>query len=199
MSSGTDKAWEMLSGLNPGEVCGNASVSLDDKTSSYIIRSLGTDFSVSPEKRELKSQSQGGDYLINRFGYFFNHSVLWYLIGAKDIPASGRLIKPQSVKGGHHFFMGTHQLPLENLSEKYRDDRDGFIKKGLELGGRALDYGDASVELFPMPRVPVTLILWLSDKEFQARADLLFDSTCELHLPLDIIWSIAMMSVLAMF
>jgi hypothetical protein len=47
-----------------------------------------------------------------------------------------------------------------------------------------------------MPRIPVTLILWLSDEEFPARADLLFDSTCEIHLPLDILWSIAMMTIL---
>jgi hypothetical protein len=49
-----------------------------------------------------------------------------------------------------------------------------------------------------MPRIPVTLILWLKDEEFHPRADLLLDSTCELQLPLDIIWSIAMMSVLVM-
>jgi hypothetical protein len=40
--------------------------------------------------------------------------------------------------------------------------------------------------------------LWLEDDEFPARLDLLFDSTCAMHLPTDIIWSIAMMSVLIM-
>ncbi len=49
-----------------------------------------------------------------------------------------------------------------------------------------------------MPKIPVTLILWLQDEEFPARADLLFDSSCELHVPIDIIWSIAMMSTLVM-
>ncbi|MBI3593004.1 MAG: DUF3786 domain-containing protein, partial [Nitrospirae bacterium] len=45
---------------------------------------------------------------------------------------------------------------------------------------------------------PVALILWAADEEFPSRVDLLFDSTCELQLPLDIIWSIAMMSLLLM-
>jgi hypothetical protein len=40
------------------------------------------------------------------------------------------------------------------------------------------------------------VILWLADEEFPPRIDILFDSTCELQLPLDIIWSIAMMSLL---
>jgi hypothetical protein len=54
----------------------------------------------------------------------------------------------------------------------------------------------SSLKLLPMPRIPVAIILWLEDEEFPPRAVLLLDSTCELQLPLDIIWSIAMMSVL---
>ncbi len=46
--------------------------------------------------------------------------------------------------------------------------------------------------------MPVTLILWLGDEEFPPRADLLLDSSCEIHLPLDIIWSVAMLTVLMM-
>jgi hypothetical protein len=58
--------------------------------------------------------------------------------------------------------------------------------------------GDASIKLFPLPRIPVVLTLWLEDEEFPAGADLFFDSTCDLQLPTDIIWSIAMMSILIM-
>ena len=87
-------------------------------------------------------------------------------------------------------------LPLDKLAERYGNDKAGFIEKGKKLNGNLMNYGDASVELLPLPGIPVTLILWLSDDEFPARADLLFDSTCEQRLPLDILWSIAMMSVL---
>jgi len=57
----------------------------------------------------------------------------------------------------------------------------------------------SSLRLFPLPRVPVTLVLWLRDEEFPPRMDLLFDSTCDLQISLsDIIWSIAMMFCLVM-
>jgi hypothetical protein len=46
--------------------------------------------------------------------------------------------------------------------------------------------------------VPVTLILWLEDEEFPARSHLLFDETCEQHLPPDIVWSVAMLCALVM-
>jgi hypothetical protein len=54
------------------------------------------------------------------------------------------------------------------------------------------------LKLLPFPRIPVFLILWLKDEEYPPRADLLFDSTCEAQAPLDIIWSIAMVSLLVM-
>jgi hypothetical protein len=46
--------------------------------------------------------------------------------------------------------------------------------------------------------VPVTLTLWLADEEFPARAGILFDSTCGLQLPTDILWSLARLSCLAL-
>jgi hypothetical protein len=96
------------------------------------------------------------------------------------------------------FFRGSHVLPLENLAERYEDDKEVFLKRGKELCGEVLNFGDASVRLFPVPRIPMTIILWLRDEEFPPRADLLLDSSCELQVPLDIIWSVAMMSLLVM-
>jgi hypothetical protein len=54
------------------------------------------------------------------------------------------------------------------------------------------------VELPPFPKVPTTVILWTEDDEFPARADLLFDNTGPRHLPLDVLWSVAMLSVLSL-
>jgi hypothetical protein len=196
--SGEEKAWESLLRLEPADVCKRAGVLYDRETISYIVKSFGFDFSISPQKREIKNLSEKGEIFTKRLAYFFNLPVLSYLINAKDIPLSGRLMKPENVRGGEFFFQGSHHLPLEKIAEKYKNDRKVFITKGSELNGRMLAYGDASFALLPMPRIPVTLILWLSDEEFPARTDILFDSTCEIQLPLDIIWSIAMMSILAL-
>jgi hypothetical protein len=198
LSSGEEKAWEILRGLDPFDVCRNASVSFDEKDKSYILRSFCIDFSVIPEEKIIKSSTCQGETIIKKYGYFFIHSCLWYLINAKDIPLTERLIKPVNIKGGEMFFRGSHVLPLDNMAKKYGDDKEAFIKRGEELCAEVLEYGDASLKLLPMPRIPVTLILWLEDEEFPPRADLLLDSSCELQLPLDILWSIAMLSMLVM-
>jgi hypothetical protein len=89
-------------------------------------------------------------------------------------------------------------LPLDALAVKYAMDTDGFLTQGLRFGGGRQTYGDAAVTLFPFPRLPLTVVLWREDDEFAARAELLFDATCERHVPPDILWSTAMLSVLLM-
>jgi len=196
MPSGEEKAWENLNCLNPSDVCRKAGVTY--AKDSYILKSLGMDFLIHPAKREIRNIQPEGEMLLKKYAYFFNLSALCYLINSRDIPLSGKLVRPVGLKGGEIFFRGSHVLPLERIAEKYGNDKAGFIEKGKNLNGEIMNFGDASVELLPFPHIPVTLILWLSDEEFPARADLLFDSTCEQHLPIDILWSIAMMSVLVM-
>lgn len=198
MSSGEAKAWGALAVLDPPEVERNAKVRFDDERGGYVLKSFGKELLVSLKEREIAGLSPDADALRTSFRDFFDISVLWYLAGARDLGFSGRLLKPQSLKGGHHFFTGAHELPLEGLAGKYGNDGAAFLTRTGELGGRPLEYGDASCELLPLPRIPVTLILWLGDEEFPPRADILFDSTAELQLPLDIIWSVAMLSVLVM-
>lgn len=198
ISSGVEKAWEILRSLEPSVVCRNSNVSFDEANNYYSVRSFCCEFSVDPYHKTIQSINNTGEDIIRKHGYFFIHSCLWYLIHGKDIPLSGRLVKPANLQGGDLFFRGSHTLPLENLAQKYGEDASSFFQKGRELSAEAATYGDASIRLFPLPKIPVTLILWLKDEEFPARTDLLFDSTADLHLPLDMLWSLAMLSILVM-
>lgn len=195
---GKEKAWEALASLDSEEVAKKACAGFDSESGLYILKSFGMDFKVSIGKRDVFSVSPQGRRLLDNPEYFFRLSVPWYLVCAKDIPAAGRLVRPVDIKDGGLFARGTHVLPMTRIAEKYGRDREGFIKRGYELGGRILQYGDASIELMPFPRMPVTMILWLEDEEFPARADLFFDSTCDLQFPADILWSTAMLSILLM-
>ncbi len=198
MSSGEEKAWKILKGLTPADVCRNAMVSFDEATGIYLLKAFGMELSVDPESKSIYSEAPYADLLLNRLGYFSRLSIPVYLTSAMDVPLTERLVKPVSFKGGNIFFRGTHVLPLDKLALKYGNDKAGFLKRGADLGGRQMNYGDASVKLFPFPRLPVVIILWEEDDEFPPRADILFDSTCEFHLALDILWSTSMESLLIM-
>lgn len=196
---GEGKAWDILSGLPPEDVCRKAGVSHDSATNSYRVRSFGMDFCVSLKDRDIRSSSPASGLLLEKLRDFSRLSILWYLVTAKDIPPTGRLKKPIDIKGGQRFSAGTHLLPLSELAETFGNDREAFLERGRKLGGEVLTFGDASIRLFPLPRVPITVILWLEDREFPARADLLFDSTADFQIESsDIVWSVAMMSAMAM-
>lgn len=196
LSPGEEKAWEILGKLDPLSVCKNSLAIYNEKENHYILKSFNYDFFISPKQRTLSSNSSEGEILINRYGYFFVHSCLWYLIKSKNIPFTERLIRPSDIKDGESFFRGSHSLPLSRLAEKYGNDKDTFLNNSYKFGASLQNFGDASIRFFPMPRIPVTIILWLKDEEFPARADLLFDSSCEIHLPVEILWSIAMFNIL---
>ncbi len=196
--SGEELAWQRIVEADPKGLCINANISFDPSESSYIIRSLGMDYKILPKERRIIGLNEAAQKLFDSLSYFFKLSMLWYIIEAKDIGVSGRLVNPKNLRGGDIFFKGTHVLPLEALSNKYANDIEGFYSRAGQMGGVRVNCGDAACVLYPFPRIPVTLILWMADEEFGASAELLFDSTCEIHLPLDVIWSTAMFTLLTM-
>jgi len=196
---GEDKAWEILASLKPDLVCRAAGVVYDSGRNSYVIKSFGMDFFVSVKDRTIVSDAEGSAPLLQRLSYFFRLSILWYLVSVKDIDCTGRLVKLEQIRGGDAFTRGSHVLPLEAIASMYGNDKEKFIQRGIMLGAnQSENSGDVTIQLLPLPRIPVILSLWLEDEEFPARVDLLFDSTCDLQLPTDITWSIAMMTALMM-
>ena len=172
MLSGEAWAWDALAGLDPEDICNRAELSFDRESGLCILKSFSQDIFISLKNKRMFGSSPISDFLLNKLGRYSRLSVLYYLIGARNIPLSGKLVKP--------------------------DDMSEFLKRGMELGGDSLSYGDASLRLFPFPRIPVVLITCKGDDEFHPCANLLFDATCEAHLTPDVIWSTAMMSVLIM-
>ncbi|MDP2326297.1 MAG: DUF3786 domain-containing protein, partial [Gammaproteobacteria bacterium] len=173
-----------------------AGVVFDPGDNTYRVPSFGRTFTVNPAERQIIGQSPDGEVFLKRSDYFFRLSVLWYLMKATPARPSGNLVKPASLPGGDIFVKGSHILPLDALAAKYATQPEAFLAAGAALGGTPAAYGDAAFVLSPFPKVPATILLWTEDDEFPARADLLFDATAPQHLPLDILWSLALMSVL---
>ena len=194
--AGENKAWALLTAGDPALVCARAGVDFDPGDGTYRVPSFGRDFTVNPAERLILSREPDGEAFLKRYAYFFRLSVLWYLVKAAPARPSGNLVKPAGLPGGEIFFKGSHVLPLDALAAKYATRPETFLAAGEALGGAPAAYGDAAVMLTPLPKIPTTLILWTADDEFPARADLLFDASCSAHLPLDILWSIAMLSIL---
>ncbi len=194
-------AWDALLTLEPAAVCKNALATFDPQTSTFSIRSFGYEFRADTSNRTLTCEDDGGDIFLGKFIEFLKLGLLMYLSSAKDIQASGKLVKPSDVKGGHIYVHGTHKLPLNDLAKVYKSDIKGFLHKGQSFGAEPLEgIGDAAIRLYPLPRIPVTMVLRVEDPEegFPPEVRLFFDSTLDFQVAPDVGWSLAITSCLAM-
>lgn len=200
IEAGEGKAWQEVCGLSRDDVCKRTVAIYDEKAGAYILRCFGIDFEVDPCDMRIACPSAQGTIFLDELKTFFRLTVLCYMASAMDIPVTGRLIRPVDVKGGHRFSAGTHVLPLDAIAARFSKDKEGFIARGRDYGAEIVaGYGDACVRIYPLPRVPITMVLWVEDEEFPAKVDLFFDSTCEFQLSRsDTIWASALMSCVVM-
>jgi hypothetical protein len=119
---------------------------------------------------------------------YFYLMVLVYLNEAKDIKPTHTWISEKDLKGGSTFFRGPHRLEVEVLIDFFGKNPEAFLKTGKKMGGSEILYGDKGFALEIFPKVPLAYVLWKGDAEFPPKINVLFDSTIESHLPLDIIW-----------
>jgi len=195
MQTGEEQAWKDLSERDPDEVCERASAHFSAGT--YELPFLGQPILVSPENSRLSCETPDGELLLTSLGYFSRLSILHYLLCADGAEPSGRWIKPSDIGGtGNAYFQGSHLLPLDAVAARFSHDGGGFEALYRRFGGERANYGDVAMQLPVFPLMPALMILWEGDDEFPPRADLLFDETCGRFLPLDVVWSIAMVVVL---
>jgi hypothetical protein len=193
--SGEMRAWDLLAAGSPGLVCARSGSAFDAAAGDYRLASFGQGFMVRPGERRIDALAPAGEAMLRRHGDLLRLSLLWYLVKATGDSPSGALVNPARLPGGDLFARGTHVLPLDALAAGYSTRPEDFLAAGTALGGRPAPYGDAAVQLPALPKVPVTLLLWRADDEFPARAVLLFDATAPRHLPTDVLWAVAMLSV----
>lgn len=197
-AQGIDQAWESLSARDPAAVARRAAVEYSSRTGRYAVPVLGHTVNVDPATSTLLGSDPQSEFILTKTGYFSRLSILHYLLGAQQVVQTGRLLKPEELRSGQFHQRGSHVLPLDQLAARFSACPDDFLMQAAAFGGEPREYGDRAMELRPFPRVPVTLILWQEDDEFPARSSLLFDETCERHLPPDIVWSVAMMCIMVM-
>jgi len=180
--------WERLSALDPVDTAGRAGCEYMALTGHYEIVLLGGRYIVEPaERRIYQKESVNQEQETTDAGFLEQLCILAYLINARDVRLANKLVAAEQLEGGQFFFRGPHELPTDKLVAAFGAEPGLLYKAGERLGAGRCDYPDASIELWVLPRFPLTLIVWGSDAEFGGRASILFDQTACEQLPLDAI------------
>ncbi len=188
-----EQFWERLAGLPREETAQRAKCEYRAESDSFVVSLLNTEYLVNPVQRTILAS---GPFAKERnAGYLQPLCILAYLVNAKDLPPAGRLVSVEKLDPGGFFFRGSHRLPVEKLAAVFGRDLPLFQKVGRLLNAAPQAFGDASVELSVLPRLPLTLVIWAADEEFPARASILFDQSATAQLPLDVLFAAAGLTI----
>ncbi len=117
--------------------------------------------------------------------------ILHYINNASGIPLAGEKIAYGDIPACMHYDPVFEKRVLKPLVRAFGYDKYAFNEAGRSIGAREEEYGDASLTLFALPKVPITFVLWEGDEEFPPQAKALFDPSITGYLPLEDIVVIA--------
>ncbi len=175
--------WEQLEKLDGTETAQRAKCRYLDSPARYTITLLNTEYAVNLSDRNIYSIRS--DSTQEKAKFLEQLCILAYLINARDLPLANKLVTGNTLPGGQFFFRGQHGLPTKKLEEAFGDNPEVLYQVSAQLDAERCEFGDASIRLFILPRLPLTIVIWRKCEEFEARASILFDQTAASQLPLD--------------
>ena len=121
--------------------------------------------------------------------------VLHYLLAAQGESLGKNLVTFREVQGGAFYYPAFLKRARDPLVRVFGGEPERLLRCGRQLGAEPALLGDASVKLMPLPRIPLTFVLWKGDEEFAPEATILFDSSVGSYLPTEDIATLSGMVV----
>ncbi len=109
--------------------------------------------------------------------------ILHYFTQAKGTPITNKVIAFRELPEGVNYFPTFSKRAIKPLLDHFGREPERLIGAAEKLGGHKVDYGDVAVTINAFSYVPITLVLWRGDEEFNPEGNILFDSTISDYLP----------------
>ncbi len=182
------RLWEALRQADPREITGRTLVEYDLEESVYVVPFLNTAVLCYPETEEIEVLGRLVDFSKD---FQLSLVILHYLLYARDKPLANKWVGEKDLPGGGLFFTAAHTLPMEPLTRAF-DGRPGLLDASARsIGGEKVNMGGLSYRFRILPRIPILIILWMRDEEFEPSSHVLFDETIIAHFSsLDLVYAL---------
>lgn len=110
------------------------------------------------------------------------HVLLKHYANSEPVERNGTLVKFADLPGGYAYEKAFLQRAVLPVAEAFGEKPERLVESAERLRGRVLTFGDCSVEIAALPRLPLTIIVWRRS-EFPAQASVLYDQTANQYLP----------------
>lgn len=182
-----EELWKQLSALDPASTAKRAQCKYLAESGHFLVTLLGSEYIVNPAEKKISPADKANN--TKNTDFIEQLCILTYLINAADLPLTDKLVTANKLQGGDFFFRGPHALPTDKLEKLFGRDPSLIYKAAESLPAQKTDYGDASIKILVLPRLPVYFVIWAGDNEFPPRVSVLFDNTASKQLPHDAIWA----------
>lgn len=169
-------AWKGLTCRGLEEAARNAPAHLDD--GRLTLSFLGREAVVDARSRTVSVGGKGAATMETML-------VLHYLAGVGAAVPSSEWTSFLQLPGGHAYYGAFKRRIIDEVACLFQHRPGSLLAAAMRLGGKRLSMGDASVRLDVFPKVPVAVVVWAGDDEMDGSANVLFDRSAPLHLPVE--------------
>jgi len=182
--------WDDLAARPPDQAALAAAAQWDG--GRFRLPLLGRDYLVDPAARQVREAARPE----HRVGFQAGMVLVSHLARCLGAPPSGRMVTPQELPGGSLFFTGPHAINAKALEKRFGHAPSVLPHRAAALGGATCDAGgDVAVRLPGLPQLPLYVLLWAADEEFDARAVVGLDAHAHHQLALDGVWALTNLMV----
>jgi hypothetical protein len=115
-----------------------------------------------------------------------NPEILYVLLNhyskAREFGRTGVLVKFRGLPGGYTYEAALERRAVQPIINIFGNSPEMLVTAATLLNGAKRDFGDSSVEIPALPRIPIVYILWRGG-ELPTSASVLFDSSAGKYLP----------------
>lgn len=167
-----------LANKNPEEIASNSGADFDPDKNMFTLLYINEKYTISYPGGEVRFLHRQDSVPMAA-----KVVILHYLLTAQGHGLSGQLISFKEIPGGMIYLQPFNGRVLGGFKFVFGKNAGLLAKAGQKLGARNAGFGDASVTLDVLPRIPITYVIWEADEEFPANATVLFDDTAKYYLP----------------
>lgn len=178
-------AAEELRNRDPLEVARLSGVQYDHDGGRFLLDFIGRPHEVVLPAGDVRYLDSNQDVPITE-----QVLILHYLNQAKGTPLTGDLITFREVPAGEFYYSAFVKRAEAPMLSTFGSKPNVLEATAPTIGGvPAPGYGDACARFQALPRVPITLVVWGGDEEFESSGKILFDRTISDYLSTeDIAW-----------
>lgn len=174
-----NKYINQLSAMDLEAVCLNSGSVMVDKD-RIEVKFFNDRYIVDVANRSIKDKQN------NNLDPYRSSIILHYLVVADGTPVSGKWISFRQLPHGL-FYAKTVEEAMVSVAEKYGNNADLFVGKGLGIGGRRSSEFEYGVIVNGFSRVSLLMVLYPESEEFDSEARFFYDQSISHYLKTDIV------------